>query len=310
MTCYSPQQAWRAPGGRVVFVKNSAYVDLPLSLPCGRCIGCRLDKSLEWAIRCVHEASMYKHNSFITLTYDNNHLPMDHGLCLEDFQKFMKRLRKKYGEGIRFYHCGEYGAKLGRPHYHACLFNHDWSDKKLWKRTKSGELLYRSESLEALWPLGFSSTGTVTFQSAAYVSRYIMKKITGPTAENHYEIELPWPGTGEYTLYDRKPEYVTMSRGSKKLETGGIGSEWVKAYAKEIYPHDYIRRDGSRHKPPRFYDTLFASLGQNESDIMDDVRHQRKLSAKTRTEDNTPERLAVREYIQHTRATLLKRELK
>jgi hypothetical protein len=134
----------------------------------------------------MHEAKMHPKNCFITLTYNNEHLPSDGSLNYEVFQLFMKRLRKKYGKGIRFYMCGEYGDKLGRPHFHACLFGHDFADKKLWKTTDSKSKLYRSAELEKLWPYGFSSVGDVTFESAAYVARYIMKKVSGDASESHY----------------------------------------------------------------------------------------------------------------------------
>ncbi len=187
MACFGPLKGWPSkkltPSGKrqVVFNISQAYTDRPVNIPCGQCIGCRLDKSKQWAIRCVHEASLYDNNSFITLTYNTEHLPEDRSLEVRVFQLFMKRLRKRFGTKIRFYACGEYGDQNGRPHYHACLFNHDFQDKKLWKRGKDPSLdLYRSADLEKLWPYGYSSIGEVTFQSAAYVARYIMKKITGP----------------------------------------------------------------------------------------------------------------------------------
>ena len=95
--------------------------------------------------------------------------------------------------------CGEYGENRGRPHFHACLFNFDFPDKKVWRKTSQGHPVWRSPSLEALWPYGFSEIGSVTFQSAAYVARYIMKKATGRDAEQVYE----WtdPLTGEVFSY-------------------------------------------------------------------------------------------------------------
>ena len=158
-------------------------------------------------MRCHHEASLYQDNCFITLTYSDEHLPSDKSLHVDHFQKFMKRLRKRFGEGVRYYHCGEYGEKYMRPHYHACLFNFDFPDKKIWKEN-NGNRLYISESLSELWPFGFVTIGDVTFESAAYVARYIMKKVNGDLAESHYE-RVDWD-TGE--VYHLKPEYTTMSR--------------------------------------------------------------------------------------------------
>lgn len=199
MPCYKPLDAWRPDSStgskKLIFSYNSKTCNSltpHLQVPCGRCVGCRLERSRQWAIRCVHEASLHEKNCFITLTYNDENLPADQSLHYEPFQLFMKRLRKKYGSGIRFYMCGEYGEKLARPHFHACLFGHDFDDKKVWKKTDAGSVLYRSAELEKLWPFGYSSVGDVSFESAAYVARYIMKKITGEAAESHYKFFRPY----------------------------------------------------------------------------------------------------------------------
>lgn len=148
-----------------------------LRLPCGQCVGCRLERSRQWALRCVHEASLHDSNLFVTLTYDDEHLPEFNSLYYPDFQKFMKRLRKKFSrENIRFYMCGEYGETTLRPHYHVILFNFDLPDRRLYRRSHSGDHLFTSEILTKIWGKGFCPFGNVTFQSAAYTARYIMKK--------------------------------------------------------------------------------------------------------------------------------------
>ena len=236
MPCYSPLQAWRSrqtnPSGKrgMVFSPEKALApDDPMDIACGQCIGCRLERSRQWAVRCVHEASLYEDNCFITLTFDDENLnKRENPLSVDvsDFQKFMKRLRKKYGKGIRFFHCGEYGDLYGRPHYHACLFNHDFDDRRLYS-VRDDVRLYTSESLQELWPFGFSSVGDVTFDSAAYVARYIMKKINGENAWHHYsEIDFD---TGEI-INQRKPEYTTMSRRP------GIGKGWYEKFKNDLYP--------------------------------------------------------------------------
>jgi hypothetical protein len=133
MPCYFPITAWRSKDGKneagkwpVVFKPTAGYLDKELKLPCGRCIGCRLERSRQWAVRCVHEASLHEKNCFITLTYSPENLPKDGSLDVSHFQKFMKRFRKRFGPGIRFFHCGEYGESLSRPHYHACIFGFDF----------------------------------------------------------------------------------------------------------------------------------------------------------------------------------------
>lgn len=129
-----------------------------------------------WAVRIVHEAQMWPQNSFITLTYRPEDLPQGGSLNVEHYQLFMKKLRaRNTGHKIRFFHCGEYGEKLSRPHYHAILFNYDFPDKKVFSE-KNGNTIYTSELLEDIWGKGFCTIGDVTFQSAAYVARYVMKK--------------------------------------------------------------------------------------------------------------------------------------
>ena len=100
--CFHPLDAWQCSNGDVVFTDNLARNDVirRLSLPCGRCVGCRLERSRQWAVRCMHEASMHMFNSFVTLTYDD-HLPEYNSLNYKHFQDFMKRLRKSHN-GVLF----------------------------------------------------------------------------------------------------------------------------------------------------------------------------------------------------------------
>ena len=293
MPCYHPITAYRAASGKnpktgkwpIVFDIKNGYKDMPVQIPCGRCIGCRLEKSRQWAIRCVHEASLYSDNCFITLTYDNEHLPSDLSLDKSHFVLFMKRLRKKYGDGIRFFHCGEYGELYKRPHHHACLFNFDFPDKKLWS-TREGIPLYTSESLQKLWPYGYSTIGAVTFESAAYVARYVMKKITGDKAEAHYN--------------GREPEYITMSRRP------GIAREWFEKFKTDVYPQDFcIIRNNIKCKPPKYYDNLY-DLTNSE-----DFRKikLRRLKLASQSPNNTPDRLLVRERVKSLKVAKLKRTI-
>lgn len=287
------------------------YADRPMKVACGQCIGCRLERSRQWAIRCHHEASMHENNCFITLTYNEENLPEDRSLQLRHYQLFMKRLRRAYGPGIRFFHCGEYGEKFGRPHYHAILFNHDFADKKLWKMVNDLPL-FQSGELARLWPFGYSSVGAATFASAAYVARYIMKKQTGKGAEMLKEIEDPktgviylrkhyeWidPDTGQ--VHSRRPEYVTMSRRP------GIGRGWLDKYKTDVWPDDFVVINGRKMKPPRFYDRC---IELDDPELHLDVKRQRQAKSLGRADDQTPERLAVREKVQQSRLNLLPRNL-
>ena len=140
MACFKPLKAYQCFDKSIVFTEARKHdIVRSLELPCGQCVGCRLERSRQWAIRCMHEASLYKDNCYITLTYDEEHLPEDYSLHYDDFQRFMKRVRKRYtGKKIRFYMAGEYGENFGRPHFHACIFNLDFEDKYLWQKTESG----------------------------------------------------------------------------------------------------------------------------------------------------------------------------
>lgn len=244
MKCTRPIDAYRSKivnesGKRgIVFNPKDGLIDMPLRIPCGQCIGCRLERSRQWAIRCVHEAKMHKENCFITLTYSEERKPLSPGgdsLDVSEFQKFMKRLRKKYGK-IRYFHCGEYGEINQRPHYHACLFGFVPPDRELWKDSR-GNKLYVSQSLNKIWNNGYCIIGDVTFDSAAYVARYITKKITGEKAKDHYN--------------GRKPEYTTMSRRP------GIGYDFYKKYKKEIFDNDSVIMNGKEIQPPGYYYNQF-----------------------------------------------------
>jgi len=263
MPCYKPLKGWyakkRNPTGKrsIVFKRTEGHYDRPITIPCGQCVGCRLERSRQWAIRCVHEASLYENNCFITLTYNEENLNDKSTLVKADFQKFMKRLRKKYGNNIRFFHCGEYGEKNQRPHYHACLFNFDFQDKELWS-IRDNVKLYRSQTLQELWPFGFSTIGEVTFESAAYVARYIMKKINGDKAKEHYQ--------------GKQPEYTTMSRRP------GIGKEWLNKYSSDVYPNDKIVvRNDLICKPPKYYDQQFEL---DYPEIISKLKYIRKETAR------------------------------
>ena len=166
MPCYHPITAYRAlvPNPetgkyRLLFGISRRHKLEEVKIPCGQCIGCRLERSRVWAMRCVHESQLHEDNSFVTLTYDSSRpcsLGRDYTLVPDDFVKFMKRLRKEFsGEKIRFFHCGEYGSLNMRPHHHAILFGLRFPDCKLWSRNH-GQSIYRSAILERLWPYGFN----------------------------------------------------------------------------------------------------------------------------------------------------------
>lgn len=256
----------------IVFSPQDGFQDLPVIISCGRCLGCRLERSRQWAVRCVHEASVHEANCFVTLTFKPEKINESGSLVKSDFQLFMKRLRnfaceyifngrayvKRESElssaGIRYFHCGEYGvvcrvcglskrqcrckdfsAAVGRPHHHACIFGFDFEDKVQFTKDQDGIPLYRSAVLERLWSDGYASVGAVTFESAAYVARYVVKKF--PLWKVDYAGKVA--------------EYVTMSRRP------GIAASWFKQFSGDVFPHDFVVvRGGKKCRPPRYYGRL------------------------------------------------------
>lgn len=255
MACLKPMCGFKYPNGNFS-VRRATYVDQVLDferfssqhkkiessafdlfpIPCGSCINCRLSYSREWSIRLMHERQMFDKACFVTLTYDNEHLPSDKSVSVTEMQLFVKRLRKFFsGVRIRFFGCGEYGAKFSRPHYHLILFGIDFSDKSLIRVFSSSKFpLYKSDILSKLWPFGFCSVGAVSFESCAYVARYVVKKVTGSVRNVHYS--------------GRSPEFARMSR------MPGIGADWFEKHWSDVFPHDrVIIRKNALSKPPRYY---------------------------------------------------------
>lgn len=248
MSCYHPLYAFKTPWtnengkSELVFCSSKTddffhdakklkqkYRDRLVPIPCGRCLGCRLDQAKEWSVRCVLESSLYDDNCFITLTYDEAHCP--DRLSKKDFQNFMKRLRSAHPEcKIRFFGCGEYGSKNGRPHYHIILFNFDFKDREYWCDDGVSKL-FRSKELEKLWTFGISSVGEVSLESCSYVARYSNKKQSNARGD-------------EFLLMSRRP---------------GLGAQWYLDHKDVIYVADKVYGSfGSTHKAsvPRYFDKL------------------------------------------------------
>lgn len=285
MTCFFPLTAWRSrapedhsPGKapRLVFDKAKGYPGTELKIACGQCAGCRLDRARSWAIRAIHEASLHESNCFLTLTYSDEALPYssyvdDLGssfvlptLLPRDGTLFLKRLRKKYGAGIRYLFCGEYGSDYSRPHYHALLFN--WRPDDLSVYGKSGDnIVYTSAQLQSLWPHGFSTVGDLSFDSACYTARYVLKKVTGEKADEHYQ--------------GREPEYLRSSRRP------GLARGWYEQWTSDVYDYDHVVvRDKFIARPPQYYDRLFE---QNHPERFQEI----KKSRKSRVVERSPEEL-------------------
>jgi len=336
MPCFHPLDARRSPGGTIGFKPMTPF-DKLIKLPCGRCKGCRLERSRQTAVRLMHEAQLHQKNSFVTLTYNDTYLPTparefakphrapdaspglrQHtessthtrrthahvetelaSLSRRDLQLFTKRLnqdvRRRVGQGVKYYACGEYGDRTHRPHYHIAIFGEDFSDdRKFWKNSRSGHPLWRSSRLARLWDMGDADIGDLTFESAAYIARYIFKKVLGTNDKAELLRQQQYRRTdaagNDHWL---TPEFNTMSRGGR---TGkGLGHGWFEKYRTSVYPHDRVVIDGKAAKPPRYYDQLLEQLDQAMHDL---VKAEREAALETRNPaDFLPERLRAGEAI-------------
>lgn len=291
--CTSPLRAHQAAAGGPLSFRKSEFVSGRwLDVACNRCLECRLDRARSWSIRCVHEAQMCGASSFITLTYDDSNVPPGGNLLFRDYQLFQKRVCKRFGSN-RFFACGEYGEQLGRPHYHACLFGISFEDRVPWKKSESGEQVYRSAVLERLWSLGHSSVGDVTMRSAGYVARYVLKKDLGPSVRRTFFD----PVTGMTS--ERVHEFQAQSLRP------GIGRSWLECYWRDVYPHGFVVVDGVKMKPPRYYDEWFR--------VRDPVAHAAMLERRAEMveEPNVRRdgRLEAEAHVMRAKASFLKRSV-
>ena len=326
MPCYSPLKGWKDnETGGIKFRRDGATEKMEVA--CGQCLGCRLDYSRMWAMRIVHESSLYEitgGNCFITLTYrdrlecdedqlrDKLHIPDDFGLHKDHFQKFMKRLRKAFApQRIRFYMCGEYGdtckhglsmdttgcplCNVGRPHYHACLFNCEFPDLVPYG-SDNGELRYTSPLLESIWKYGFVDVGELNFESAAYVARYVLKKVTGVQSHEHY-MSYDYDGvvtflTPEFTLMSRKP---------------GIGRDWFEKYHTDVFPSDTVPVIGKEpiRGVPRYYEEIFKISNPL---TLEEIKAVRKKFHEEHKDDYRPERLMDKYKVKKAQVNLLRRD--
>lgn len=281
MSCYKPLKAFvlgdnPVTGKKIIKVVNRDFngeeysaAGIPqIGIPCGNCIGCRLDYSRTWADRMLAEASMYKSNYFLTLTYDNDHLPPKHenspihSLNKRDAQLFMKRLRKALPEQkIRFFCAGEYGPQTMRPHYHLILFNCELPDLKFLKENDLKQPYFVSDIMSKCWPFGFHIIANVNWDTCAYVARYVVKKQKGK-------------GSSVYEKYNFDPEFSTMSRKP------GIGHDFMVDHMEELYAYGSVNiptKDGAKSiRPCKYYDNLFDL---EYPDVMEEIKSNRQEAA-------------------------------
>lgn len=313
--CKSSKQVWQ-----------DQWITKWIPIPCGECIGCRIDYSRMWADRCVLEAQEWQHNAFITLTYDPEHLPllkqcvdvetgeilMWPSLVPDDLTKFIKDLRRYYEynfnhTGIRFYACGEYGSEGGRPHFHILAFNlPPLPDLRYWFTTNDHEKIYHSEILQNnIWKKGICSIGELTWNSCAYVARYVVKKQKGVTKGL---VDL----CGKL-VEGLEPEFTRMSR------MPGIAYRYYDDHKHEFYMTDEIvisvRGKVRTIKPPRYFDKMY-DLDCEFPFAMREIKQRRAERAQEsmkeqllRTDLNEEEYLAVKERNKNAQIKSLKRVL-
>lgn len=197
----------------------------------------------------------------------------------------IKRLRARYHpRTIRYYMCGEYGGETERPHYHAVIFGKDFTDRKPLGTSESGEMFYSSEELTSLWPHGQAAVQDATPGSMGYVTRYIMTKRLGRDAKTAYG--------------DRRPEYNNMSRKP------GLGEKWYNLYEADFRTEDHAIHNGVKQAVPRYYDKL---LKRKDADQLELTKQARERESRKHANDQTPERLAVREIVHEAKLRKLKR---
>lgn len=304
MTCYHPLHGWRSSvsgssGKRgLTFKSSEGYRDLPVTVPCGQCIGCRVERTRQWSQRLMDEARFHTQMAFVTFTYSPENLPPGSTLVKEHVQGFFKRLRARLEyewrcdpnrdsqakPKIRFFACGEYGENFDRPHYHAIIYGCDFPDRRK-HSVKDGNTLYVSDLLDEIWGLGHCWIGTVTDHSCRYVAEYVIKKITGERAAEHYRRLDPF--TGE--VFDLVPEFILMSRRP------GIGHAFYERFKSDMYPSDFVvNHSGKTLSVPKFYD---RRLEADDPKLLQKLKSRRVGKAARRKADNTPERLAVRKTV-------------
>lgn len=218
--------------------------------------------------RRIHEGGSIPNGCFITLTYNDENLPEDGQVDVKHWQNFAKKLRRRHGP-FRFLHCGEYGSKTRRPHYHALLFGIDFHRDRTVFSSKPDNTIWLSEELSDAWShKGYCSLSPLNFATAKYVAGYVAKKLRRTDFWHLTDVygSLPVP------IETAKPEYITMSRRP------GLGESWFKQYWASVYPMDRVIIDGKSFRPPKYYDDLL----KRDHPII----HERVLAQRTEWAEN------------------------
>jgi len=282
VACFSPLSAFRRVDGSVMFVERQG-ADTDITIPCGYCIGCRIARTREWALRCTHEAMQHDSCRFVTLTYDPAKLPAGGSLRPDDLTRFFKRVRKRLGK-FRYFACGEYGDELSRPHYHVNFFGLVIPDEALLYSTReSDHPAFSSPILEQLWGFGHVHIGLFSTDTARYTASYIFKKVAGRLARQHYcRVD------GDGVVHHLHPEFVRMSRSP------GIGAGWLREFTGDLSGPGGVVSEGRTHPVPRFYK---RKLVEFDKQLHDELAERVETESLPRRWDQTPARLSVRREV-------------
>jgi len=292
MPCFKPLKAFPNPkGGKPLFTRPEGHSGRTVDIPCGQCIGCRIDRSSDWAARIVHETHSWEWSWFLTLTYSDEFLPADGSIQKREMVLFFKRLREAarkagllQGSNVRKFYNGEYGSSTQRPHYHAVVFGLSLNDLKLWRKNERGDQLWTSDFLESVWGKGRVIVGSVSLASAGYVAGYCLRD----TLAKHSPYGFIDPDTGE--LCERVPPFVGMSRNK------GIGNQYFQQFGHQLEAGDFVVIDGSKRPTPKYYRNLFADSNPVIAARLKAEREAFVSSPKAKRE-RRPSRLIAREEV-------------
>lgn len=289
MPCYHPKKGYLTESGLVLHNMPYGHSGAWQPVPCGRCIGCRMDYRNDRATRMMHEAEYHENSLFVTLTYEDSKLPDDFSLNKEDYQLFLKRLRKWSKNKIRYVLSGEYGSQTLRPHYHAIIYGLELPDMEQHATNNRGEPLYQSAILESIWRKGHTSSGAVTKESCGYVAGYMLKDSNGDYVSKQYE--TVHPETGE--IVQRKRPFVSYSNRP------GIGYQWYHDFKDDCFPSDFIVQDGHKVPVPEYYLRLYEKENPVAAEKIKAKRLEKAIGDAQTRWNNSSERLEVREVVKN-----------
>lgn len=246
-----------------------------MELPCGKCLACRLRRSKEWSVRLLHELGYWESACFLTFTYRDEDLPPNASLSKAHLQNFFKRLRKLLAVfPIRYYACGEYGDRYGRPHYHVILFG---------LSETTGQRL-----AERVWWYGHVDSGTVTGASCRYVAQYIDTKLYGLLAEDVFTskgrqvpFQLSSQGLGLRFANDHKDRFTK----DLHLTVRGIKQGLPRYYQKKLSIDASALAQKSREKLLESVDSALAkglTTVKEFKELRDSIRTQRGIDLRTK----------------------------